>query len=131
MSSLPRVALAGATGNLGLPVLSALLSAGCRVTVLSRVGGNRSKLTPHPYLIVKEVDFASVPDLSTALENAEVVVLSYGITYRVALKGMELARQRGVKVGSLRLIVCWPFPEKRIKELAGKVAAIVVPELNL
>jgi nucleoside-diphosphate-sugar epimerase len=74
MSSLPQIALAGATGNLGLPVLSALLSAGYRVTALSRVGGNHSKLAPHPHLTIKEVDFASVPGLSAAFENVEVVV---------------------------------------------------------
>jgi 2-oxoglutarate ferredoxin oxidoreductase subunit alpha len=64
-------------------------------------------------------------------ENADVVVVSYGITSRVAQRAIELARQRGWKVGKLRLITCWPFPEKRIRELATKVKAFVVPELNL
>ncbi len=44
---------------------------------------------------------------------------------------MDLARQRGLKVGKLRLITCWPFPEKRIRELAATAKAFVVPELNL
>ena len=35
-----------------------------------------------------------------------------------------------MKVGFLRLVVVWPFPEKRIRELAGKVKAFVVPEIN-
>jgi 2-oxoglutarate ferredoxin oxidoreductase subunit alpha len=34
-------------------------------------------------------------------------------------------------VGHLRLVTAWPFPEKRIRELASKVKAFVVPELNL
>jgi 2-oxoglutarate/2-oxoacid ferredoxin oxidoreductase subunit alpha len=65
------------------------------------------------------------------VEGAEVVVLSYGITYRVALRGMELARARGAKVGSMRLVVCWPFPEKRVRELAAKTKALVMVEMNL
>jgi 2-oxoglutarate ferredoxin oxidoreductase subunit alpha len=41
------------------------------------------------------------------------------------------ARNQGIKVGTLRLITVWPFPEKRVVELAGKVKAIIVPEINL
>jgi len=65
------------------------------------------------------------------LENADVVVVSYGITSRVAQRAIELARQQGMRVGKLRLITCWHFPEKRIRELAANVEAFVVPELNL
>ncbi len=65
------------------------------------------------------------------IQDAEVVVVSYGITARVARAGIDLARAQGVKVGSLRLVVVWPFPEKRIRELAGSLRGIVVPEINL
>jgi 2-oxoglutarate/2-oxoacid ferredoxin oxidoreductase subunit alpha len=65
------------------------------------------------------------------LDDADVVVVSYGITSRVAQRAIELARQRGLHVGKLRLITCWPFPEKRIGELAARTKAFVVPELNL
>ena len=65
------------------------------------------------------------------LEDAEVVVVSYGITSRVAQRAIGLARERGVRVGKLRLITVWPFPERRIRALAGQVKAFVVPELNL
>jgi hypothetical protein len=71
---LPSIALAGATGNLGLPILSALLSADYPVTVLTRIGGNHSKLTSHPNLTIKHVDFTSVPDLVTSLQDIEVVI---------------------------------------------------------
>jgi 2-oxoglutarate ferredoxin oxidoreductase subunit alpha len=64
------------------------------------------------------------------IEGAEVVVLSYGISSRVALAAIDEARSTGIKVGRLRLITVWPFPEKRIKELAKKVKAFVVPEIN-
>ncbi|KAH7077928.1 oxidoreductase CipA-like protein [Paraphoma chrysanthemicola] len=72
--SLPTIGLAGATGNLGVPILSALLTAGYTVTVLSRIGGNSSKITAHTNLTVKSVDFASAHSLREALEGVEVVV---------------------------------------------------------
>ena len=64
------------------------------------------------------------------IEGADVVVVTYGITSRVARMGVELARRRGVKVGLLRLVVIWPFPEKRIGEMAQNIKAFVVPEIN-
>lgn len=63
--------------------------------------------------------------------GADVVVVSYGITSRIAERSAELARAKGLKVGTLRLITAWPFPEKRVRELAGKIKAFVVPEINL
>ncbi len=65
------------------------------------------------------------------LGDAEVVVVSYGITSRVAQRAIDLARAKGWRVGKLRLITAWPFPEKKIRELAANVKAFVVPELNL
>lgn len=65
------------------------------------------------------------------IEDADVVVVSYGITSRVAQRAIDMARAQGLKVGKFRMITVWPFPEKRIQELAGKVKAFVVPELNL
>ena len=65
------------------------------------------------------------------LEDADVVVVSYGITSRVAQRAIDLARARGLRVGKLRLIIAWPFPDKKIAELAARVKAFVVPELNL
>ena len=65
------------------------------------------------------------------LEDADVVVVSYGITSRVAQRAIQLARSRGIRAGKFRLITAWPFPAERIRELAGRVKAFVVPELNL
>jgi 2-oxoglutarate ferredoxin oxidoreductase subunit alpha len=65
------------------------------------------------------------------VEGADVVVLSYGITSRVAHAAVEEARAKGAKVGSARLVIAWPFPEKRVKEIAASAKVIVVPEMNL
>lgn len=64
------------------------------------------------------------------MEDAEVIVVTYGITSRVAIPAIHQARREGMNVGHLRLIVVWPFPEKRIRELASRVKAFVVPEIN-
>ncbi|HEC77953.1 MAG TPA: 2-oxoacid:acceptor oxidoreductase subunit alpha [candidate division WOR-3 bacterium] len=63
-------------------------------------------------------------------DDAEIVVVSYGISSRVAVKGVEKARSKGIKVGTLRLVTVWPFPDERITELAKRVKAFVVPEIN-
>jgi len=65
------------------------------------------------------------------IDGADVVVVSYGITSRVAQRAIDMAREKGVKVGKFRIITAWPFPEKRIAEIASKTKALVVPELNL
>jgi len=64
-------------------------------------------------------------------EDADVVVVSYGITSRVAQRAIEMARRQGIKVGKFRLITAWPFPQKQIAGIAARVKALVVPELNL
>jgi len=64
------------------------------------------------------------------IDTAEIVIISYGITSRVTTRAVRKAREAGIKVGTIRLITVWPFPEKRIRELAKKVKAFVVPEIN-
>lgn len=65
------------------------------------------------------------------IEGAEVVVLSYGISARVAMLSVSWAKERGIKVGFFRLKTAWPFPEERIHEISKKVRGFVVPEINL
>ena len=57
------------------------------------------------------------------LDDAEVVVVSYGITSRVAQRALQHARAQGIRAGKFRIISAWPFPEQRIRELAGRVKA--------
>jgi 2-oxoglutarate/2-oxoacid ferredoxin oxidoreductase subunit alpha len=64
------------------------------------------------------------------VQGAEVVVVTYGITSRVAIPAIEQARKEGIKVGHLRLVVVWPFPENKIKQIASEVKSFVVPEIN-
>ena len=64
------------------------------------------------------------------IEDADVIVVAYGITSRVALRALQMARAEGIRAGLHRPIVAWPFPEKRLRALAEKVKAFVVVEMN-
>jgi len=99
----------------GYPVMSAECQEKCVRRLVYKIRGNAEQIVRF------EED---------AVAGADVVVVSYGITARVARLGVQLARAKGVKVGVLRLVVVWPFPERRIRELARQVKAFVVPEIN-
>ncbi len=66
-----------------------------------------------------------------SLEDAEVAVISYGISARVALGAVERARKKGIKAGLLRLITTWPFPDEVVRSLADRVRGLVTVEINL
>ena len=63
-------------------------------------------------------------------KDADVVVVSYGITSRDVSEAVEQARKEGIKVGTFRLITVWPFAEERIRELSSQAKAFIVPEIN-
>ena len=65
------------------------------------------------------------------VEDAEVVVVAYGTSARTALLPVRTAREEGLRAGLLKLVTVWPFAEDRIRQLAGRVKAFVVPELNM
>lgn len=64
------------------------------------------------------------------IKDAEIVIIAYGITSRSVLKAVKDARKKGLKVGMFRPVTLWPFPEKRIVELAGKIKKFLVAEIN-
>jgi 2-oxoglutarate ferredoxin oxidoreductase subunit alpha len=65
------------------------------------------------------------------VEDADILVFAYGTISRSARSAIDSLRNEGIKAGLFRPITLWPFPERRIAELAGRVRAIVVPEMNL
>lgn len=64
------------------------------------------------------------------MDDAEIAVVAYGGTARTAYAAVEAARQKGVKVGMVRLMTIWPFADKIICEVGANVKAILVPEMN-
>lgn len=65
------------------------------------------------------------------LEDADIVIVSYGVSARTAYTAVEEARNMGIKAGLLRLITVWPFPEQKIRELAKRVKGFVTVEINM
>lgn len=63
-------------------------------------------------------------------DDAEYLFVAFGSIARICLKAIEEARAKGIKVGLLRPITLWPFPEKIISELSHRVKGILVVELN-
>jgi 2-oxoglutarate ferredoxin oxidoreductase subunit alpha len=67
----------------------------------------------------------------TYADDCDIAIVTYGISARGCEDALEEARRRGIKVGMLRLITIWPFPDELIQAWARRVRAIIVPEMNL
>ncbi len=65
------------------------------------------------------------------LDDAEIVIVSYGVASRTSYTVVETARKMGYKVGLLKLVTVWPFPDKIIKKLAKRVKGFITVEINL
>ncbi len=65
------------------------------------------------------------------VEDARTLVVAYGAAARSARHAVRIARQRGRKVGFLKLQTIWPFPEEVVELAARRARRVIVPELNL
>lgn len=65
-----------------------------------------------------------------ATDDAEVLIVAYGITARAARRAVTVLRDSGVKAGLFRPITLWPFPEAAMQKIAGRARAVLVPEMN-
>jgi len=63
-------------------------------------------------------------------DDAEYLIVAYGSSARICQKSVELAREKGVKVGMLRPITLWPFPTKQIAALADQVKGMLSVEMS-
>ena len=64
------------------------------------------------------------------MEDAEYLIVAFGSAARISEKAVELAREEGIKVGLLRPITLWPFPEKAISDAAKGKKGVLVAEIN-
>lgn len=64
------------------------------------------------------------------VEDAERVVIGYGIVSRILKSAVDLAREKGIKVGLLRPITLFPFPTPQIAALAKRVKELLVVEMS-
>lgn len=65
------------------------------------------------------------------MKDAEYAIVCYGITSRVALSAVRKLRRKRIKVGFIRLICAWPFPDEVLFKAGKQVKAMLVPEMNL
>ena len=65
------------------------------------------------------------------MEDADVVLISFGCSVRSSLSAIEILRKKGVKAGLLQLVTVWPMPEKEIRAALQQAKTVIVPELNL
>ena len=65
------------------------------------------------------------------LDDAEVLVISYGSVARSSLRAVQDARAIGIRAGLLQLITLYPFPRKQVVPLLKQCRAVLVPEMNM
>jgi 2-oxoglutarate ferredoxin oxidoreductase subunit alpha len=68
---------------------------------------------------------------SLLVDDAEVVIVAYGCVARTAKQVVHDLREKGVKIGLLRLITLWPFPRRAVEQVAKRVKKFIVPEMNM
>jgi len=67
---------------------------------------------------------------SIRTEDADYIIVAYGLAARVAHRAVEIARENGIRVGLLRPITLWPYPYPVIRELAKRTMGMLVVEMN-
>jgi 2-oxoglutarate ferredoxin oxidoreductase subunit alpha len=82
-----------------------------------------------------EAKFKSIRDNEVRFEeieteDAEVLLVAYGLSARICHKALDLARAKGIRAGLLRPITLYPFPYQRLQELADQVDLMMSVELN-
>ena len=63
-------------------------------------------------------------------DDAEYLIVGYGLAARISHRAVELARAQGIKVGLVRPITLYPFPSDIVHDLARRVRGVLVVEMN-
>ncbi len=64
------------------------------------------------------------------MEDAKIAIFAAGIMSRAAKSAVKQARAEGIKVGVLRPLTIWPFPDDAVRKMLRNVDTVIVPELN-
>jgi len=96
--------------------------------------GRPDEIQPWLERIVRKID-SSLSDIllydRDGINDAETLVIAYGATARSARHAVEMARERGRKVGFLKLKTIWPFAQEVVEHAAARLHHVVVPEMNM
>ncbi|MDX9882434.1 MAG: 3-methyl-2-oxobutanoate dehydrogenase subunit VorB [Prolixibacteraceae bacterium] len=88
-------------------------------------GNNKRFQEKYALMEAEEVRYEAV-----RCDDAEYILVAFGSSARVCMKAVDLAREKGLKVGLLRPITLFPFPKKAIGELAKRVKGFLTVEMN-
>ncbi|MDD6787398.1 MAG: 3-methyl-2-oxobutanoate dehydrogenase subunit VorB [Bacteroidales bacterium] len=78
----------------------------------------------------REIEASEVRYEEYLTDDVETVIVAYGLAARVAMGAIDQLRAEGMKVGLMRPLTLWPFPEKRLRELALQCQRMLVVEMN-
>ncbi len=87
----------------------------------------RNYILQSKYKIMKEKEVRFEEFMT---EDAEIILVAFGIAARVCISAIRGLRRAGVKAGLLRPVTLWPFPEEKLKEISEKTRRFLVVELN-
>ena len=65
------------------------------------------------------------------MDDAEICIVAFGVAARVSQNAIDIAREKGIKVGMIRPITLWPFPKDALNKAADKVKTFISVELNM
>lgn len=91
------------------------------------------KLEEHNWKLLKKYETIKENEVKVEtmnIEDADIVLVAYGTTSRICFSAMEALREEGYKVGLIRPITLWPFPEQVIAEVADKAKAFLTVEMS-
>jgi len=108
-------------------------SKGTQRHILSSLELDYSKLNAHIQHLEAKYDSITKKEVKFEehlLNDAELVIVAYGISARIAKQYVNMARKAGLKVGLFRPMTLWPFPENAIRRLADQGKRFLVVELS-
>ena len=65
------------------------------------------------------------------MEDAEIMIFSFGVSARSSLAAVKMAREQGIKVGLFQALTIWPFPKIPLKERFKQIKKVLTVELNM
>ncbi len=100
------------------------------ITSLNIQPEKMEEINHHLQAKYKEITKNETLCVTSNTEDAEYIFTGYGLAARICAKAMDLAREKGYKVGLVRPQTLWPFPTDVYAELGKKVKGIFTVEMN-
>ncbi len=100
------------------------------ITSLELVAEKQEKVNHRIQAKYRELEEKEVRFEEIQCEDAEYLLIAYGTSARIAQKAVKQAREQGIKLGLLRPVTLFPFPKKRLEELAGQVKGMLSVEMS-